>query len=153
MEDVRLVPFSTDHIEMVEEWVDHPESRVSGMKPVSRYYEFQRDAPNYWNWVAFEGNTPVAFGGFEINDRGDACLLILVAPDLRGRGYGRAVIGKLLETPEIRMASRVCCGCERTHEAAVRCVTSAGFVRYETDPEWPEFDNYVYRGGQHAVRP
>jgi RimJ/RimL family protein N-acetyltransferase len=51
-----------------------------------------------------------------------------VDPELRGRGFGRALIGALVEHPDLRSVELLEAGVEPDNAASRRCLEAAGFA-------------------------
>jgi RimJ/RimL family protein N-acetyltransferase len=91
--------------------------------------------------VASRGANPVGLIDLETYDDGTAGIALIVDPDRRGRGLGKAILSALLALPQLRDVSVVRAGTEVANQASVRCLGAAGFVR---ETAAPDADGVVY---------
>ena len=138
-------PVGERHVGLVEEWLRDPESRrrLGGMIPFRPCFEYQQESPDYHEWIAYDGLEPVGLAGFEIYDDDTAAAVLLVHPERRGQGYGKAMLKALFHRPEAKRVKKMIAPVEPDHEVAVRCVRAAGFVDTGPDPDDPEFLRFV----------
>ena len=84
-------------------------------------------------WVIYD-HVPIGFIDVERYDDGRAGCAIVVAPALRGRDFGRAILGAVWERPELADVEELIGGVEPENLASRRCLAAAGF-RLASDPD------------------
>lgn len=147
MSELRFEPIAEEHVAIVEEWLEDRESqrRVGGMIPFRPCFEYQQATPGYYEWIVYDGKTPVGLTGFQVEDAGMAAVVLLVNPRLRSRGYGKTILKKLCSRPEAALVSELYAPIEPDNPESMRCFETAGFLNQGKDPENSEFLRYVYR--------
>jgi RimJ/RimL family protein N-acetyltransferase len=138
-------PIVEGDIEMVEQWLDDPESRrrLGGMVPFRPCFAYQQAQADYHLWTVYAGATPVGLGGFEMDTDRTAALVLLVAPGHRRWGYGTRILLELCARSEALRAARLLAPVERDNEAAMHCLESVGFTDTGPDPDDPELLRFV----------
>ena len=63
-------------------------------------------------------------------------IAFVVDPELRGRGYGRALIGAMVRHPDLRSVELFEAGVEPENAASRRCLEAAGFVVRSAQPDF-----------------
>jgi RimJ/RimL family protein N-acetyltransferase len=93
--------------------------------------------------VATQDANAVGLIDVETYDDGTAGIALVVDPERRGRGLGKAILSALFAAPQLSDVSVVRAGTELANEASVRCLAAARFVRETTAPD---ADGVVYFG-------
>jgi RimJ/RimL family protein N-acetyltransferase len=68
-------------------------------------------------------------------------IAFVIAPELRGHGLGRAMIGSMVARPELRDVELFEAGVEPQNAASGRCLEASGF---ELSSERPDFEGMLY---------
>ncbi len=90
----------------------------------------------YESWTAVVGERPIAFGQLVSKEDGRLHLSrLIVAPELRGRGFGRFLTRTLLDKAQSRYPRAVSLGVHPENEPALRLYRSLGFIPMERPPE------------------
>jgi RimJ/RimL family protein N-acetyltransferase len=77
----------------------------------------------------------------ETIDAVTGAIAFVIAPELRGRGLGRAMIAAMLARPELRDVELFEAGVEPRNTASRRCLEAAGF---ELGSEGPDVEGMLY---------
>lgn len=149
VQDLEFVPLTGELICEVEEWFDdgatlrflggrdwiwrelwllisQPGAVVGDVRVAGRHAWLVRDADERF----------VGFIGVEVYDDDTAALSMVVAPEVRGLGVGRRVLGSLDELPELAGVERLVGGVEPANHAARQVLVAAGFkVSHKPDDE------------------
>ena len=139
-------PFSPEEAERVSQWVSSAEEarRWAGNSvryPISpdTLVGWHRD-PNIHPYLAWHDHFPVAYGELWVDrDENEVELArILVSPEQRGRGVGRAFVGKLIEAAGVFGLRNLILRVAPENVAAIRCYEASGFtaVSPEDQNEW-----------------
>jgi len=125
-----LRPLLERDLARLRDWFDDPESRrrLGGILDLTRWFAYVQSQPSYYAWLALDGSTPVGFAFLEINPAGIAAIALLVAPGLRRRGYGVAILRAVLALPEVHGLRAVEAGVEHDNAASIACFRAAGFT-------------------------
>jgi GNAT superfamily N-acetyltransferase len=137
---MRLAPFDLMHADVVAGWAATPAD-------LDRWASL-REAPTaetFAAWMAEPGcsafllcaDRPVAYGELWLSRPEDEVELarLLVAPDARGRGVGRALVSLLVEEARALSVSTAWVRVVPENEPALRCYAAAGFARAPADME------------------
>ena len=135
-----------DDLAVLQEWFADPilNQGVDGDN-LPRQFACMQSELNYWAWIACEGDRPVGFVWFEIQEDGIGNESLGIQPDLRNRGYGSAMLRALIETPEAQQASCVAAHIDPKNTASIRCHEKVGFVCESDEPDEEGFLRFVHR--------
>ena len=110
---LQLRPLSEADVAKLEPWYQDPETQRrldSGDWP-RRLLQLLQSQPGSefrgrrvsarWAWVAWEAEQPLALVDVEVYDASEATVAMCVAPERRGRGYGKRAMQALLRQPEL----------------------------------------------------
>lgn len=135
MTESQLVSASIAHVEELMSWFRNREAVSSWGGPPFRY-PFSRESfleDVYWDrmptFVLLDtAGAMIGFGQtYEKEERGHLARLI-VSPEHRGKGHGRALVEQLSEKArELFSCSEISLYMARDNEVATRCYTNAGF--------------------------
>ncbi|WP_251035104.1 GNAT family N-acetyltransferase [Paenibacillus polymyxa] len=136
-----LRPFTERDLAMLEDWFKDAEvhRRLEGMLPLGDWYRHVEQHPGYDVWVAFSEGEAVGVIMIEREGQNTGSIAIVVNPSIRGKGYGRAVVGKAMQLPELGTIYKWYAGIEADNAACLKCFQSAGFV---LENEAPDEDGY-----------
>lgn len=148
--DTRLdfVPVTPDAVDEVEGWFDDPDTQrfLGGREWVRRLPALLQDSPG----VEFRGRKvlarhawtvcaaavgPVGMVDVERYDDGTAGIALVVAPAVRGQGFGRRILSRLETLDELAKVKALIGAVEPANEAARRCMRSARFAVAERENE------------------
>jgi RimJ/RimL family protein N-acetyltransferase len=138
--DLRFVPLSSSLAGAIESWFDDRETArfLGGREWVWNELWLARQAPGSeylaptvrrrCAWVAFEDAIPVGELTVEVYDDHRAAPVVVVAPELRGRGFGRAILEAMWTLPALAGVQEVFGGVEPENAASRCCLEAAGFT-------------------------
>ncbi|OMF61591.1 GNAT family N-acetyltransferase [Paenibacillus sp. FSL R5-0766] len=134
-------PFMVRDLAMLEEWFKDAEvhRRLEGMLPLDEWHQHVQQHPGYDVWVAFSQGKAVGVSMIEQEEQNTGSIAIVVDPSVRGRGCGRAVIGKAMQLPKLETIHKWYAGIEADNAACLKCFQSTGFV---LENEAPDEDGY-----------
>jgi RimJ/RimL family protein N-acetyltransferase len=175
MSEVRLEPFRSEQLVIVEPWFDDidTQSWLGGprwprvileleSKPLGEF----RGAveTGRYSWLAWNGERPVGLVDCGTTDRWttweggpngrgliatipvpSANISYVVDPAFRRNGYGRAMVRALLDLPELAHVNLFAAGIESGNVASIRCARSAGFDPLSSEPDWEDTVYYMKR--------
>ncbi|HET8583851.1 MAG TPA: GNAT family N-acetyltransferase [Jatrophihabitans sp.] len=169
MGSVVLRPFESRHLPLVEPWFadaetqrwlggpDWPRQMLAlATRPLGEF----RGASEMgrFRWIGWSDDVPVGYvdaGTFDrwttwdgervvgVMDWPCTTLAFVVAPTLRRRGYGTALLDAMLAAPELGHVELFGAGVEPGNVASVGCLLRAGFRALDADPDWEGFVYYV----------
>ena len=130
--------FIPDTMPFVEEWLDDYAIRMTGMDDGWRaFHEYwitdgeMTLGKNYWCKVVYNHNTPFAVIALSLYERNYHVMELLVKPEMRGKGYGTALLRELLSDGEKIIGHRI----EKAtavifpiNQASQKAFEKAGFV-------------------------
>jgi RimJ/RimL family protein N-acetyltransferase len=70
-------------------------------------------------------------------------IVVVVAPEVRGRGVGQQMLRALLAEPAVREVRLFGAGIEADNVASRRCFEHAGFEAYDREPDWEGMIYYL----------
>lgn len=131
---MHFTPLTLNELPTLAAWFEDEElcRRLGGMLPLPAYLDYVQRAPDYFAWLAWSGDAPVGAAFLERERDQPQSFAFLVAPGLRGQGYGRRIIEALLARPEAASIPIWRVGVEPDNTASRRCLAAAGF-RQESD--------------------
>ena len=139
---LRLVPFEGRYGSTVLSWVRSDEeldawASLTAAPDDDSIFDRWHPDPDVRPFLLFEGPELIGYGEvWEEADEGEAELArIIVAPERRGQGRGRAFVRLLLEGAQSRGFDDVWLRVVPWNEPALSCYSSAGFVRASTEQE------------------
>ncbi|WP_019639338.1 GNAT family N-acetyltransferase [Paenibacillus fonticola] len=136
-----LRPFTERDLAILEEWFEDREvyRRLEGMLPLGEWYGHVEQQLDYSVWAAsFEDNV-VGVIMIEREEQETGSVALVVRPAFRGLGYGRALIERAMQLPELATIRKWYAGIEADNTACLRCFQSTGFVM---ESETPDEDGY-----------
>lgn len=138
-----LEPLQPSDLPTLEAWFEDEElsRRLGGMLPLSPYIEYVQREPDYFAWMARDGDEPVGAAFLQVTPGEPAAFTFLVNPLLRSRGYGRHILKALLARPEGAAVQRWQADVETDNVASRRCLASVGFV---LESDVPDADGLLY---------
>ena len=105
--DSRSMPF-------IEDWLDDYAVRMTGMddgwKSFHEYWITEggmTPGVDYWCKVVYEGEKPVAIIAFSLYEENYHVMELLVKPEMRGKGFGTALLRDLLSDGETIIGHRI----------------------------------------------
>lgn len=127
---VVLVPMEQSDLPTLQSWFQDEELSkwLGGMLPLQKYFDYVQGEPNYFAWMAMEGDTPVGAAFMQVEPGEPQSFAYLVEPELRSRGYGRLILQKLMAQPEVVSAKEWKVGIKANNIASRRCLASVGFA-------------------------
>lgn len=136
-----LKPLAPEHFTRVIPWFDNAETRrrLGGFYPVEPQLESMLRSPNKHGWLMWIEGTPV--GLIELEKEDDlAYVLILVAPEERGKGIGHLLVAEL---PPLALQIgakniRACIAADGL--ISQRCFLTAGYVLTEEEDGFLSYD-------------
>jgi RimJ/RimL family protein N-acetyltransferase len=181
---LRLRPFRRRQLPLTDRWfADADTQRWLGgpgwpgllldlhERPLGEY----RDAveTGRYNWLAWEGDTPVGYVGCDTYDRcttwdgspggrgvvktlpvPTANLSYVIDPALRRHGYGTSIVAALLASAQLTQVSLFVAGVEPANTGSISCLLKNGFQPLDLAPDWEGTIYYATEGRrlQVAVR-
>ena len=147
MREIVLRPPNEADIATLEGWFEDAElrNRLGGVLPVREWCEFVAHEPDYFALLAWDADTPVGFAAFEVYEGRWASMFHLVDPQLRNRGYGKAILRALLARPELDPLGWIEASVEPDNVASIRCFRSAGFEQPSPEPDADGLLKLVHR--------
>jgi len=142
---MRFAPFAPLDLPTLEAWFEDDElrRRLGGMLPLPEYLDYVQREPDYFAWLAWDGEAPVGAAFLQQEPGQPQSFAFLVAPALRGRGYGRRIVQTLLAQPESASIQTWKLSIEPDNTASRRCLTAAGFVQEGDEADAEGFLSYV----------
>jgi RimJ/RimL family protein N-acetyltransferase len=146
-----LRAFTDDDLPVVERWFDHPgtEAFLGGRdwpRLVLRLQGHVGDAAGGppWtvsrtSWVGVVDGEIVGLVDLEVYDDGDASLALVVDPERRGEGHGRAILSALEHLQETRAVTRLYGFVTPRNTASIRCLLAVGYQRTRR----PDLDGFI----------
>jgi RimJ/RimL family protein N-acetyltransferase len=173
MSRVRLEPFGSEQLPIVEPWFEDVDTQrwLGGpgwpglildlaSNPLGEYRGAVETGRH--SWLAWDGGRPVGLVDCGTTDRWttweggpngrgviatvplpSANISYLVDPAVRRRRYGTAVVRELLIHPELAQVELFAAGIESGNVASIRCARSAGFAPLNAEPDWEGVVYYV----------
>ena len=125
---ITFEPVTREHLKLLEEWMQDPESRagVGGILPLDSWLEFVTGNDGQFARIVLDGAEPVGMVIVGLED-GEAAVALLVAPEKRGRGYGKQILRELVHQPEVASARVFLAPIEPEHAASRKCFEAVGF--------------------------
>lgn len=93
-------------------------------------------------WTTWEGG-PNGRGVIDVIEGPAVGFTVVVAPRLRNRGFGPAVIEAFIDRPELADVRVFGAGVEPGNLASRRCLEKAGFSLADQTPDWEGFFYYL----------
>jgi RimJ/RimL family protein N-acetyltransferase len=93
------------------------------------------DCGSYDRWTTWEGG-PGGRGVTGVIAVPCASISYVVAPALRRRGHGTAMITAMMALPELAHVELFTAGVEPANAASAGCLRKAGFRPLDPDPDW-----------------
>lgn len=117
--------------------------RLGGMLLLPGYLDYVWREPGHFAWLAWDGDRPVGAAFLQLEPDQPQTFAFLVAPALRGRGYGQLIVQTLLTQPEAAGVEtwQVCV--ELDNVASRRCLAAAGFTQESADVDADGFLPFV----------
>ncbi len=136
----RLQRLKEQDLTMLEAWFQDAEvkRRLEGMLPLQGWFSYVQSSLDYFVWAAFSENDPVGVIMIEQEqqeEQSTGSIAIVVNPELRGKGYGRAILTKVMSLPELQHIKRWHAGIEADNAACLKCFQSAGFLFDSMEPD------------------
>lgn len=137
----KLLPFTEHNLPMLEDWFKDAEvqQRLEGMLPLGEWYEHVERHPGYHVRIAYAEREVVGIIMLEQDEQNTGSIAIVVKPSVRNQGYGRAMLEKAMQLPELRTIHKWYAGIEADNVACLKCFQTAGFV---LENEAPDEDGY-----------
>jgi len=173
MSGVRLEPFGSEQLPIVEPWFEDVDTQrwLGGPGWPSLILDLASNTLGEYRgavetgrhtWLARDGDRPVGLADCGTTDRWttweggpngrgviatvplrSANISYAVDPAVRRRGYGTAIIQELLVLPELADTELFVAGIEFGNVASIRCARSAGFEPLRSEPDWEGIVYYV----------
>ncbi|MNW31156.1 hypothetical protein D3C74_80640 [compost metagenome] len=126
---IELRPFEEKDIGMIEPWFrDHEvQLRLEGMGPLGKWFHCVKQNSDYYVWLAIENDQTVGMAMVEAESNVIGNVALVVNPSLWSRGYGRAILKKVLFLPEMDFIKKWVAGIEEDNTASLKCFQSEGF--------------------------
>jgi RimJ/RimL family protein N-acetyltransferase len=129
-----LTPMSDADVTVVEPWFDDVETEhwLGGREwPASLRRLMSEELPGVLErtgYVVRDAGRLVALVDMELYEDHSVSLALVVDPNQRGRGYGRAALRAVVDLLTARGVSRIAGWVVPANESSIRCVTAAGFA-------------------------
>jgi RimJ/RimL family protein N-acetyltransferase len=132
---IKLRDISREDLPVLERWFEDEETkaRLGGMLPLARYFEFVLSTTNQKNFMAVSDNTPVGLVGFETYEDKTASIDLIVNPDYRNHGYGKAILFEAIKL--LDGCTEVHAYIERDNTASMKCFGACGYVECGVDKD------------------
>jgi ribosomal protein S18 acetylase RimI-like enzyme len=150
-DDVRLVPYDGTGAAAVVAWcAASPFSREwvpAGSPTPDAVLAGWHTDPDITGYVLLRAGTPVAYGELWVERDEDEAELahLVVDPDLRRQGLGRALALDLVATSRAEGLANIFLRVRSDNQAGIACYASAGFVRVSAE------DEAAFNAGQSAA--
>jgi RimJ/RimL family protein N-acetyltransferase len=175
MVSLRLRPFESSELHLVEPWFNDAETQrwLGGprwprqMLDLMTYslseYRGARETGRF-RWLAWEHEAAVGFidcgtydrwTTWEGGERGRGVIAVMpvpsgsisyvVDPTRRGRGHCTRMIMELMRQPELAQIRLFGAGVEPDNLASIGCLVAAGFEPLDAEPDWEGMVYYVKR--------
>jgi len=86
-------------------------------------------------WIAEDGGRQIGFFDFDLDPSGAGYFVFYVAPEFRGKGYGRRVLLAGMGTPEAKGCAHLEGGVEPDNTASRRVLEDEGFTNTGPDED------------------
>lgn len=132
-----LQPLTRRDLTLLQEWFEDAEvhKRLEGMLPLLEWYGHVEQHPGYGVWVAFSNNKAVGIIMIEQEEDNTGSIAIVVDPLARGKGYGKNIISRAMNLPELERIQKWYAGIEADNTACLKCFESAGFTLEHAVPD------------------
>ena len=103
------------------------------------------DCGTFDRWVTYGGEGPNGPIILDTIARPAAALALVVQPDRRREGFGRAMLRRLVNHPDLASIEIFGAGVDPRNLASIRCLEAAGFERENEEPDFEGMLYYVFR--------
>ncbi len=137
-----------DDVPVIHGWHENPElaGRYGGRAWPEKLWEIMQKDEKRKCWLAIHDGLIVGYVDFEIHaDEKNAWIGMAVNPELRGKGFGKAILKQFLDQPFAKEYAEVKAGIEPDNVASVKCFEAVGFkpISHKLDEEGVM--DYVYK--------
>ncbi|MFZ6031390.1 MAG: GNAT family N-acetyltransferase [Chloroflexota bacterium] len=139
-----FTPFDQDCYPVYESWFSDSETRRWLQPPSKRLLDYVTKTPGVFCWMIQDEDQMVGYVQMDRQPDGSAAISYAVNPQLRQRGYGKAILQALLQRSEARQFTVISAGTEVENVASQRCLASVGFSLPQAVPDAGGFLNFVY---------
>lgn len=142
MEKLSFQEVNRAHMPVVNSWYfDQDSFQVEQL--TEAYIDYVSSAPNAHCWIISSDHRIIGKVDLEIEED-KAYIAILINPEDRGKGYGKRVLGEVIQRFENKGIKQMIAGIYHTHEASKRLFTSVGFMPGSKEPDEDGFINYLF---------
>lgn len=137
-----------DDVPVIRSWHEDPElaGRYGGKAWPEKLWEIMRKDENRKCWLAVHDGLIVGYVDFEIHaDEKCAWIGLAVNPEIRGKGFGKAILKQFLEQPFAREYGEIKAGIEPDNAASVKCFEAAGFKPLADKPDDEGIIDYSFK--------
>lgn len=131
MDRLMLAPVVRADLALLVEWFKDAETavRLGGMLPLDEQVEAMvKGIPGQENWLVYDDETPVGYACLETCADRSASVAVLVRPDMRKKGYGKAILDAVVEQALVAGVERINGYVESDNTACGRTLARAGFA-------------------------
>lgn len=138
MVEIVLRPFKEADFAIIRAWYQDEGSKLwlGGKLSLKGWFRYIWQRPNYYTWMACEGNRAVGMVELEAHGALFGTAGLLVNPANRRQGYGQRILKAMLAQPEARAIKAITAKIERENTASLRCFKAVGFI--DDNEEWPQ---------------
>ncbi|MBK3494060.1 GNAT family N-acetyltransferase [Viridibacillus sp. YIM B01967] len=139
--------FNEKDIETIQTWFEDSEvqRRLDGMLPLHEWYGYVKDNIGYRVWMGL-GESGQSIGIIMVEQDIDFTgnIAIIVNPILRGKGYGRALIGQVMVLSETQPIKKWFAGIEEDNIACLKCFQSIGYSFEDSKSDEDGYYSLIY---------
>ncbi|MGG1244439.1 hypothetical protein BSBH6_03104 [Bacillus subtilis] len=133
-------------LKILEHWFENEDTRrrMDGMLPLDAWYKRVKEDENDSIIMAYDGQLPAGMVVIEfVEER--AYIGLIVNPLYRLQGYGKRILQKLLNDPDINSVREWAASIEEDNRISLACFQAAGFTLEETEPDEDGFLTLILR--------
>lgn len=142
MSITELRVFRESDIVTIKGWFEDAEvqRRLEGMQPLSEWYNYVASKEDYQVWTALDENKqPIGIVMVEQESNYVGYIALVINPILRGKGYGKALVKKVMSLPSTQSIKKWIANIETDNIACLKCFESVG---YSFENSIPDEDGY-----------
>ena len=128
--------FNINRKSILTKWSKDPATLqyLGGVFPLDDFINFILTAENRLTYIVIYHSKYIGMVDVELNPKEkNAAMDILIAPEERGKGFGKLVLEKLVQDSEFEKCTRLDAFIEPANIASIRCFQKAGFQKIKDE--------------------
>lgn len=132
--------FNINHQSFLTKWSEDQATleHLGGMFPLDEFIKFLLTAENSLSYIVIHNSKKIGIVDIEFYPKEKtAAISILIAPEERGKGFGKIVLEKLVQLNAFNNYTQLDAFIEHKNIASIRCFEKAGFrkIKNEVDED------------------